>query len=125
VSLSERIDTTSAAGKMVFRMLAVLAEFERDLVSERTTAAMAHERANGQRVGTIPYGFDLGLDGATLVPSEAEQAIIAEIRTMRAAGMKLEPIAAALTDRAVATKTGRSTNWTHQAVARILKRATV
>lgn len=34
VSLSERIDTTSAAGKMVFRMLAVLAEFERDLVSD-------------------------------------------------------------------------------------------
>jgi len=38
VSLTERIDTTTAAGKMVFRMRAVLAEFERDLVSERTTA---------------------------------------------------------------------------------------
>lgn len=36
VSLSERIDTTSAAGKMVFRMLAVLNEFEKDQVSERT-----------------------------------------------------------------------------------------
>ena len=35
VSLTERIDTTTAAGKMVFRMLAVLAEFERDLVSEQ------------------------------------------------------------------------------------------
>ena len=38
VSLSEKIDTTSATGKMVFRLLAVLAEFERDLVSERTRA---------------------------------------------------------------------------------------
>jgi DNA invertase Pin-like site-specific DNA recombinase len=37
VSLSEKIDTTSASGKMVFRLLAVLAEFERDLISERTT----------------------------------------------------------------------------------------
>ena len=37
VSLSEKIDTTSAAGKMIFRMLAVLAEFERDQISERTT----------------------------------------------------------------------------------------
>lgn len=36
VSLSERIDTTTAAGKMVFRMLAVLCEFERDQISERT-----------------------------------------------------------------------------------------
>lgn len=49
VSLSERIDTTSAAGKMVFRMLAVLAEFERDVISERVTSAMAHLRSLGMR----------------------------------------------------------------------------
>jgi site-specific DNA recombinase len=36
VSLTEKINTISAAGKMVFRMLSVLNEFERDLVSERT-----------------------------------------------------------------------------------------
>jgi site-specific DNA recombinase len=59
VSLTERIDTTTAAGKMVFRMLAVLAEFERDLVSERTAAALAHKRRNGERVGDIPYGWRL------------------------------------------------------------------
>ncbi|MCK7579561.1 MAG: recombinase family protein [Chromatiales bacterium] len=41
VSLSERIDTTSAAGRMVFRMLAVLAEFERDQTSERTITSVA------------------------------------------------------------------------------------
>jgi len=56
VSLTARIDTTTAAGKMVFRMLAVLAEFERDLVSERTTAALAHKRRKGECVGDIPYG---------------------------------------------------------------------
>ena len=67
VSLSEKIDTTSAAGKMVFRMLAVLAEFERDLVSERTTAALAHKRRNGQRVGTNPFGHVLADDGSTLL----------------------------------------------------------
>src|SRR5574340_1279800 len=44
VSLSEKIDTTSAAGKMVFRMLAVLAEFERDIISERTATAMQYKR---------------------------------------------------------------------------------
>jgi DNA invertase Pin-like site-specific DNA recombinase len=122
VSLSERIDTTTAAGKMVFRMLAVLAEFERDLVSERTTAALSLKRANGQRVGTVPYGFDLAADGSTLIPNEAEQAVIADIRAMRAARTTLEAIADNLTARRVPTKTGRSTRWTHQAVARILKR---
>lgn len=48
VSLSERIDTTSAAGRMVFRMLAVLAEFERDLCGERTKSALAHKRSRGE-----------------------------------------------------------------------------
>ncbi|WP_146108702.1 recombinase family protein [Chromatium okenii] len=43
VSISERIDTTSAAGKMVFRMMAVMAEFERDQVSERTKTALQHK----------------------------------------------------------------------------------
>jgi DNA invertase Pin-like site-specific DNA recombinase len=122
VSLSERIDTTTAAGKMVFRMLAVLAEFERDLVSERTTAALSVMRANGQRVGTVPYGFDLAADGSTLIPNDAEQAVIAEIRAMRAARTTLEAIAEALTARRVPTKTGKSRRWTHQAVARILGR---
>ena len=123
VSLSERIDTTSAAGKMVFRMLAVLAEFERDLVSERTIAALAHKRANGQRTGTIPYGFDLDPDGTTLLPNESEQAVIADIRSMRKQGTKLAKIAASLTEREIPTKTGRSDSWSVQSVWRILKRS--
>lgn len=58
VSLSESIDTTSAAGKMVFRMLAVLAEFERDLVSERTRLALAHKRGCGEKTGgKVPFGY--------------------------------------------------------------------
>lgn len=58
VSVSESIDTTSAAGKMVFRMLAVLAEFERDLVSERTRLALAHKRSRGEKTGgRVPFGY--------------------------------------------------------------------
>ena len=58
VSLSEKIDTTTAAGKMVFRMLAVLAEFERDQLAERTRAAMQHLRGQGRRISRhLPYGF--------------------------------------------------------------------
>ena len=56
VSLSEKIDTTTAAGKMVFRMLAVLSEFERDQLSERTAAAMAAERRPRRAVPGWAWG---------------------------------------------------------------------
>lgn len=117
------IDTTSAAGRFMLVVLAGAAEMERNLTRERTRSAMAVKRGNGQRIGTIPYGYDLASDGATLIPNEAEQAVIAEIRTQRSAGRTLEQIADDLTARAIPTKTGKSGRWTHQAVARIAVRA--
>ena len=124
VSLTESIDTTTAAGKMVFRMLAVLAEFERDLVSERTTAALAHKRGKGERIGTIPYGWRLADDGVTLEAIQAEQAVVREISTMRAERRSYRAIADELTRRGVPTKK-RKGGWTHQAVAGIVKRNAV
>jgi len=116
------IDTTSAAGRFMLVVLAGAAEMERNLTRERTRSAMAVKRGNGQRIGTIPYGYDLAADGATLVPNESEQAVITEIRAWRAAGWTLERIADELTARAVPAKTGKSERWTHQAVARIVRR---
>jgi len=116
------IDTTSAAGRFMLVVLAGAAEMERNLTRERTRSAMAVKRANAQRIGAVPYGHDLADDGITLVPNEAEQAVIRDIRAMRCRGMKLKEIAAKLTEQGVPTKTGKSQNWTHQAVARILSR---
>lgn len=56
-SLTESIDTTSPAGKLVFHLFGALAEFERNLIAERTKAGLAAARARG-RLGGRPKALD-------------------------------------------------------------------
>lgn len=107
VSLSEKIDTTTAAGKMVFRMMAVLAEFERDQISERTSTAMQFKRGKGERVGAIPYGHDLAADGVSLTENAAEQAVIHQARELHESGLSLRKIAAELNRRGLYARNGQ------------------
>lgn len=53
-SITENIDTTSAGGRMIFHVIAAMAEFERALISERTIAGMAAARERGQHFGRKP-----------------------------------------------------------------------
>ena len=53
-SLNEKIETGSAAGKLVFHVFAALAEFERSLIRERTRAGLAAARARGRSGGRKP-----------------------------------------------------------------------
>jgi DNA invertase Pin-like site-specific DNA recombinase len=51
VSIQDKIDTGTAAGKAMFGMLSVLAEFERDIIRERTMAGLKAARARGRKGG--------------------------------------------------------------------------
>jgi DNA invertase Pin-like site-specific DNA recombinase len=59
VSMTEAIDTTTPAGKMVFTMLAAVAEFEKDLIRERTRAGLDRARRAGKRIGRPPRPVDV------------------------------------------------------------------
>jgi len=54
VSLSEQIDTTTPAGKLVFTVLGAVAELERSLIGERVRAGLRNARAKGIRLGRPP-----------------------------------------------------------------------
>jgi DNA invertase Pin-like site-specific DNA recombinase len=60
VSLTEHIDTTTAVGKMFLQFLAMLAEFERNLISERTRAGLEAARARGRKGGRRPLSLTSG-----------------------------------------------------------------
>lgn len=120
VSLSERIDTTTAAGKMVFRMLAVLAEFERDQVSDRTRFALAHKRSKGEKTGgSIPFGYTVEDD--RLVLHAEEQKAVRMVLDLHGKGLSLRKIARALEGAGIARKAGGRT-WEATAVRRIIQR---
>ena len=122
VSLTENFDTTTPTGKLLFRLMAVLAEFERDLVGERTSAAMAHLRSQGRRIsGRIPFGYDLDADGRHLTENATEQAVIARIRHWHQIGRSTRTIARLLNDQGIRTKLGKA--WSHTQVHRILRAA--
>lgn len=80
-SLTEGIDTTTAAGRMVFSIFGALAEFERALILERTLAGMAAARSRGSRPGR---------------PTVMTPDRITTARTLAAAGTPVTRIAATL-----------------------------
>jgi site-specific DNA recombinase len=103
---------------MLFRMLAVLAEFERDLISERTKGALAHMASQGRRVGEIPYGRRLADDGLHLLEDPAELGILRMIRNLKKQGSTWAQVAEEMNRRSVVTKKGRPWTWrTAQAAA--------
>ncbi|WP_339471715.1 recombinase family protein [Pseudomonas sp. EL_65y_Pfl1_R83] len=53
-SINEHIETTNAAGRLIFHVFAALAEFERNLIRERTRAGLAAARARGRKGGRKP-----------------------------------------------------------------------
>jgi DNA invertase Pin-like site-specific DNA recombinase len=95
VLLSEAVDTTTAAGRMFFGMLSVLAAFERDLTAERTVAALAYKRKAGCRVsGLAPFGFRF--ESGMVVPDAQEACVLRHIRTLRDSGLSYRAIVARL-----------------------------
>lgn len=67
-SLHDSIDTTTPQGKLTFHIFAALAEFERDIISERTKAGLASARARG-RTGGRPKGLSKRAEDKAMIAS--------------------------------------------------------
>ena len=120
VSLSEAIDTGSPAGVMVLTMLGALAQMERELIAERTRAALAHKRDKGERLGASPLGYVTPEPGAALQADAAELAPVRVILRERAAGRTYRAIAHQLRTAGLPTKRGGA--WDPATVRKVWER---
>jgi DNA invertase Pin-like site-specific DNA recombinase len=109
MSVSEQIDTRSAAGRLVLNVLASVAQWEREATGERTSAALQHKRHKGEYTGgRAPYGHRLRIDGMTLDEDPAEKAALAAAHKARNAGLSLRAIAAEIDRRGFVSRTGQA-----------------
>lgn len=100
----QSINTSSAMGRMFLTMMAGFAELERNLISERTAAALRHKKKKGEVYSALPLGYE-DQDGK-LVPIDEELVIVSEIRAMRQDGLSLHKIANDLNGRGIVGKRG-------------------
>mgnify|MGYP003332344273 FL=1 len=94
-SVSDQVDTRSASGRLVLNILASVSEWEREIIAERTKAAMSVLKASGKRVGAVPLGKKVLEDGS-LVECEETCGAIQLAKMYRNAGAKWSEIADAL-----------------------------
>ena len=119
MSVSEKIDTRSAAGRLVLNVLASVAQWEREATGERTAAALAHKKAQGEFTGgEPPYGWQLSGDGVSLGPHPVEQRVLRISRDLRARGLSLRRIGQELHAAGLSPRRGR--RWHPQTVKNLL-----
>lgn len=106
VALDVNVDTSSAVGAMVANIMASFAQFERDMISQRTKEALAVKRAAGWVPGP-----------ERRVSAEAE----ARMRELRASGLPIRLVTAALNREGFRSPTGKA--WGPSSVQMVLSRA--
>ncbi len=117
----QTIDTSTPTGKFFMTVTAGAAELERNLIRERCNDGRKARRAEGKRIGEIPYGWKLADDDKSLVEAPEEQEALRLVYDMRNNGHTLQAIATELNRRGYHAKKGGQ--WSYGQVQSVLRRA--
>ena len=116
-SLQDNFDTATANGRMVMNILATLAQWERDIISERTRDAMQFMKKERKRVGAVPFGYDC--NNGSLSPNPEEAVVVDKMMALRKKGRSYQKIAAHLNSKSISAKNGGK--WHPKVVMGVLK----
>lgn len=116
-SVSENLNPKTAAGRLVLNILASVAQWEREVIAERTSTALQHLKAKGKYIGGhVPYGFKQ--DGENVVVDSREQDMIVAAHNLKSNGLSLRKIGALLSKMDYHPRNGGK--WSAQQVKSLL-----
>jgi len=105
VSITQQFNTTSSIGRLTLNVLLSFAQFERELISERTRDKMSAARRKGKWVGGIPpLGYEVVAGGGRLVVNEGEADVVREAFTLYQERQSVLAVAEELNRRGRTTK---------------------
>lgn len=106
--------------ELIRGILISVAKFEKSLIRMRIKAALAVKKARGEYTGVAPYGFRVGEDKKSLVPDPDEDAVLALVRALRASGLTIRGVHAAVAEAGLLSRVGKPLTVT--AIHRMLAR---
>jgi len=117
----EGSDDDGPTSILMRQIIDAFGQYERAIIRARTRAALAVKKARGERVGGIPFGYQLAEDGQALIAHPDEQRALAVLRDLRAAGYTYRAIAEELNRQRFRSRTGGL--WVRQSVHMLARTA--
>jgi site-specific DNA recombinase len=122
VSVTQEFNTTSSLGRLTLNILLSFAQFEREIIGERTRDKLGAARRKGKWIGGIPIlGYDVASAGGRLVVNAAEAEQVREIFAIAASAENLEKAQQEIARRGIETKCWTSRTGRHHAGKAISK----
>jgi site-specific DNA recombinase len=116
VSVTQQFNTTSSLGRLTLNILLSFAQFEREIIGERTRDKMSAARRKGKWVGGVPVlGYDVVAGGGRLVVNDKESRRVRDIFALFVQHYSLAVVVAELVRRRWRTKSWTSQNGTAHA----------
>ncbi len=96
----------------------LVSQHERNMIRDRTRAALQAKKARGERVGYVPFGFRLSADGVHLENDVREQDVLRQIFELRQSGLSTREVAYELNIRGAFNRGGAK--WNHASIHRAI-----
>ena len=116
-SVQDNFDTTTASGRLILNFLGCIAQWEREIIAERTKDVLAYKKENLKTYGPTPYGFKREND--KLLPCKRELSIVKLIYDLRKKGTTFKDIVDHLENKGIPTKNKRK--WSKSTIYKMLK----